>query len=63
MTPAQILQALQLLEQGVSLVLDAGIALDKVLSDIQDARKEGRMLTDEQLHSYAVGAAEAVARI
>ena len=63
MTPAQIIQALQLLEQGVSLVLDAGIAINDVLQDIQEARARGALLTDEQLHAYARRAAEAVAKL
>lgn len=63
MTPAQIIQALQLLEQGVSLVLDAGIAINEVVQDIQEARARGALLTDEQLHAYARRAAEAVERL
>lgn len=63
MTPAQIIQALQLLEQGVSLVLDAGIAIDAVVRDIQEARARGALLTDEQLHTYAQKAAIAVEKL
>jgi hypothetical protein len=63
MTPAQIIQALQLLEQGVSLVLDAGIAINEVVQDIQEARARGALLTDEQLHAYARRAADAVERL
>lgn len=63
MTPAQIIQALQLLEQGVSLVLDAGIAIDAVVRDIQEARARGALLTDEQLHAYAQRAAVAVEKL
>lgn len=51
------------LEQGVSLVLDAGIAINEVVQDIQEARARGALLTDEQLHAYARRAAEAVERL
>lgn len=63
MTPAQIILAIQILEQGVHLVLDAGIAVDTLMEDIRDARARGTVLGDWQIDAYAKRAASAVERL
>ena len=63
MTPAQIILAIQVLEQGMHLVLSAGLAVDTLLTDIRDARSRGTVLTDAQIDAYAKRAADAVERL
>lgn len=63
MTPAEVIRIVQLVEQGISLALQAGITVSTLVADIQEARAEGRALTDEQIDGYARGAATAVAKL
>jgi hypothetical protein len=63
MTAAEIVQLVQMIERGVTLAIDAGIAIDRLVGDIRQARAEGRVLTDEEIDGYARAAAAAVARL
>ncbi len=63
MTAAEIIQIVQLVERGVTLAMQAGLAVDQLLGDIREAREEGRQLTDEQIDGYARAAATAVERL
>ena len=49
MTAAEIVQLVQMIERGVTLAIDAGIAINRLVGDIEQARSEGRPLTDEQI--------------
>ena len=42
MTAAEIIQIVQLVERGVTLAMQAGLSVSALLSDIQQARDEGR---------------------
>ena len=63
MTAAEIIQIVQLVERGVTLAMQAGLSVSALLSDIQQARDEGRQLTDEQIDGYARAAATSVERL
>lgn len=63
MTPAEIIQIVQLVERGIGLAMQAGLAIDQLVGDIRQARDEGRQLTDEQIDAYARAAATAVAKL
>lgn len=63
MTPAEIIQIVQLVERGIGLAMQAGLTVSVLVGDIQQARAEGRALTDEQIDGYARAAATAVERL
>lgn len=63
MNASEIIQIVQLVERGITLAIGAGIAIDKLVGDIREARDEGRQLTDEQIDGYARAAATAVAKL
>lgn len=63
MSPAEIIQIVQLVERGIGLAMQAGLTVSALVADIQQARAEGRALTDEQIDAYARAAATAVERL
>ena len=56
-------QVIQALEQAIHFALDAGFSINELFTDIQTARNENRLLTDEELDRYAKRAAAAVERL